>query len=80
LLTVVGHKDIGIGDFDWKEVSCPWTIPIDVIVEGLNQWYAKVIISNHINRVTKVEVHQDGFRYTMPRCEDNGWVSKGIVL
>jgi expansin (peptidoglycan-binding protein) len=77
---VVGSQDIGIGDFDWKEVSCPWATPIDIIVEGSNQWYAKVIISNHTNRVAKVEVQQESSWFDLSRGEDNGWVSTGVTL
>ena len=77
---VVGHLDIGIGDFDWKEVSCPWTNPVHIIIEGSHQWYAKIIIGNHINRIAKVEVSDNGGStwVLMERGPDNGWVKGSL--
>ena len=77
---VVGHQDVGIGDFDWHEVSCPWTTPIHIIIEGSNQWYAKVIIGNHKNRIASVEVSDNGGSswVSMERGMDNGWVKGSL--
>jgi expansin (peptidoglycan-binding protein) len=77
---VIGAESIGIGDFTWKETSCPFTTPIDVIVEGSNPFYAKVIISNHVNRIKNVEVQQEGQWSSMTRGNDNGWISTGIAI
>jgi expansin (peptidoglycan-binding protein) len=77
---VIGAESIGIGDFTWKETSCPFTTPIDVIVEGSNPYYAKVIISNHVNRIKNVEVQQEGQWSSMTRGNDNGWISTGIAI
>lgn len=69
------HVALGIGDFDWKEVSCPWANNIQLIIQGSNDWYAKVIIANHVNRVASVEISNDGGTswHAMTRLVDNGW-------
>lgn len=76
---IVGDQSIGVQNITWKEVACPWSTPIKVIVEGSNQWYAKVIIANHVNRIDKVEVQQGGSWSAMVRGADNGWVSQGGI-
>jgi len=76
---IVGPIGIGRADITWKEVSCPWTTPLQVIVQGSNQWYAKVIIANHTNRIANVEVQQAGSWFALTRGTDNGWESKGVT-
>ena len=41
---IVGSESIGRASITWEEVSCPWTSPIHIIVQGSNQWYCKVIV------------------------------------
>ena len=72
---VVGELDKGIGNFDWEEVSCPFTTPLHIIAQGSNQWGVKVIVGNHINRIKAVEVNQAGIWYSLVRGVDNGWTS-----
>lgn len=69
------HVALGIGDFDWKEVSCPWATNIHLIIQGSNDWYAKVIVGNHVNRIASVEISNDGGNswHAMTRLVDNGW-------
>jgi expansin (peptidoglycan-binding protein) len=76
---IVGDQSIGRSDITWKEVPCPWSTPLQVIVQGSNQWYAKVIIANHVNRIASVEVEQAGAWYHLTRGVDNGWVSTGVT-
>lgn len=76
---IVGPLSIGRASITWKEVSCPWTTPIQVIVQGSNQWYTKVIIANHTNRIANVEVEQAGSWYALTRGTDNGWESTGVT-
>ena len=73
---VVGtdHVGIGIGNFNWKEVSCPWQNNISLRFESAHQWNVKVIVANHLNRVAKVELTHNGQYYDMIRGQDNGWV------
>ncbi|MBI34995.1 MAG: hypothetical protein CMP67_06485 [Flavobacteriales bacterium] len=70
------HVALGIGDFDWKEVSCPWQKPLHLIFQGSHDWYAKVIVANHVNRIATVEISNDGGSSweLMERGEDNGFV------
>ena len=67
---------LGIGDFDWKEVSCPWETPLHLIIQGSHDWYAKVIVGNHVNRISTVEIsNDDGASWElMTRGVDNGFV------
>jgi hypothetical protein len=69
------HVSLGIGDFNWKEVACPWQDPLHIIVQGSNQWGVKVIVGNHVNRVAKVEVLQGSTYHELQRGVDNGWTS-----
>ena len=74
---IVGSESVGRASITWNEVSCPWTSPIHIIVQGSNQWYCKVIVGNTVNRVAKVEVKQGSTYYDLVRREDNGWESTG---
>lgn len=76
---IVGDLGIGLQNVSWEEVSCPWVDNLHVIVQGSNQWYAKVIIGNHINRIDNVEVQQGGSWVSMSRGPDNGWVNDGSI-
>ena len=72
----INHVQAGIGDFDWKEVTCPWQNNLHLIIQGSHAWYAKVIIGNHTNRVASVEISNDGGTsyQAMTLGVDNGWV------
>jgi hypothetical protein len=74
------YVNLGIGDFNWEEVSCPWANPLKVIMQGSNYSYAKVIVANHVNRVAKVEIGTTGggAMYEMARGQDNGWIKSGF--
>ena len=75
---IVGDIGIGRADITWKEVPCPWTSPLQVIIQGSNEWSAKVIIANHVNRIASVEVMFGGSWQQMTRLVDNGW-NKGSM-
>ena len=49
-----------------------------MIIQGSNDWYAKVIIANHVNRIDKVEIKVGGSYVAMVRGVDNGW-EKGTL-
>jgi len=75
---VVGDQSIGRSNITWSEIPCPWTSPLQVIIQGSNEWSAKVIIANHVNRIAKVEVMWQGAWSPMTRGVDNGW-NKGSM-
>lgn len=75
---VVGDQSIGIENVSWIEVPCPWTAPLEVIVEGSNYSWAKVIIAKHVNRIAKVEIGSGGNYFEMVRGTDNGWVKSNF--
>ena len=75
---IVGDISIGRADITWEEVPCPWTSPLQVIIQGSNEWSAKVIIANHVNRIASVEVMFNGSWQQMTRLVDNGW-DKGSI-
>lgn len=75
---VVGDQSIGIENVSWIEVPCPWTSNVEVIVEGSNYSWAKVIIAKHVNRIAKVEIGSGGTFYEMTRDVSNGWVKSGF--
>lgn len=71
--SIVGPHTQGIGPLTWHEVSCPRTNPIYCHIQGSNQWYAKVIVAGHTNRITSVEMENNGVWQSSTRSEDNGW-------
>ena len=75
---VVGDQSIGRSNITWSEIPCPWTSPLQVIIQGSNEWSAKVIIANHVNRIASVEVMWQGTWQHMTRGVDNGW-NKGSM-
>lgn len=76
---IVGPTSVGRAHISWFEVACPWgNKPLDVIIQGSNQWYGKVIIAGHKNRINKVEIENGTTWQTMVRGEDNGWVKGGL--
>jgi expansin (peptidoglycan-binding protein) len=76
---IVGPLSIGRAAITYFEVPCPWgTDPIDVIIQGSNAYYGKVIIARHINRINQVEINNGGVWQDMVRGEDNGWVKGSL--
>lgn len=73
---IVGPLTIGIGDISWHEVSCPRQHPIYMHIQGSHEWYGKVIIAGHVNRIMRVEVENGPNNWIdLERQEDNGWES-----
>ena len=71
---IVGAQSIGASPISWFEVACPWgNTPISVQTQGSNEWYGKVIIFKHINRIKKVEFYTAGNWVALTRTADNGW-------
>jgi len=72
---VVGSQSVGRSPMTWKEVSCPWSTNIHLITQGSNDWYAKVIVGNHVNRIASVDISNDAGStwHSMTRLVDNGW-------
>lgn len=70
---VIGAESVGRGKMSWEEVSCPFSTPLHVIVQGSNEWSAKVIIGGAVNRVAKVEVEWNGSYHAMTHTVDNAW-------
>lgn len=75
---VVGAESIGVENVSWIEVPCPWTAPVEVIIQGSNYSWAKVIIAKHVNRIAKVEIGSGGTFHEMVRGTDNGWVKSNF--
>jgi len=77
-LAIFGDLVIGRAQMDWHEVACPWsTAPLTVTTQGSNQWYAKMIIGHHVNKIKKVEIYDtySSAWVNMLRSSDNGWVN-----
>jgi expansin (peptidoglycan-binding protein) len=81
-LAIFGDLGIGRAKMDWHEVACPWsTTPVNITTQGCNQWYAKIIVAKHKNKINKVEIYDT---YTskwvnMTRGMDNGWVNATAI-
>ena len=76
---VVGDIGVGRASITWEEVSCPWQTPLHLIMQGSHDWYAKVIVGNHVNRIATLEISNDGGSSweSMTRGVDNGFVKGG---
>lgn len=74
-VAIFGDLGIGRANMSWHEVACPWsTTPVNVTTEGSNQWYAKLIIAKHKNRIKKVEMYSGSAWVNFTRGSDNGWI------
>lgn len=74
-LAIFGDMGIGRANMSWHEVACPWsTTPVNITTEGSNQWYAKLIIAKHKNRINKVEMYSQSAWVNLTRGSDNGWI------
>ncbi len=77
-LAIFGDLVIGRAKMQWHEVPCPWsTTPVNLTTQGSNQWYAKVIVAKHKNKINKVEIYDtySSKWVNMTRGMDNGWVN-----
>ena len=72
---LIGPLSIGVGSFDWHEVSCPWETPLKVLFASNETWYTKVFIANSVNRIKSVEISNNGGSSweNMTRKPDNGF-------
>lgn len=78
---IVGDLSIGKSGIVWKAVACPFAGKnIRVTTQGSNQWYAKVIIEQHINKIKAVEIFNSGSWKSLVREADNGWTTSGISI
>jgi expansin len=77
----IGELSIGKATISWKAVACPLAGKnIRVSTQGSNQWYAKVIIEQHVNKIKAVEIFNSGSWKALTREPDNGWTSTGISI
>jgi hypothetical protein len=73
---IVGDLSIGKSNISWKAVACPLVGKnIRVSTQGSNQYYAKVIIEQHVNKIKAVEIYYSGSWKSMVRGSDNGWTT-----
>jgi hypothetical protein len=78
---IVGDLSIGKSAISWKAVACPLAGKnIRVSTQGSNQWYAKVIIEQHVNKIKTVEIYNNSSWMSMVREADNGWTTSGISI
>ena len=78
---VIGELSIGKSTISWKAVACPLAGKnIRVSTQGSNQWYAKVIIDQHVNKIKAVEIYNNSSWKSMDRGTDNGWVGSGVSI
>ncbi len=78
---IVGDLSIGKSAISWKAVACPLAGKnIRVTTQGSNQWYAKVIIEQHVNKIKAVDIYNSGSWKSMARGADNGWTTSGVSI
>lgn len=78
---IVGDLSIGKSGIAWKAVACPLAGKnIRVSTQGSNQWYAKVIIEQHVNKIKAVEIYNSSSWKSLVREADNGWTTSGVSI
>jgi hypothetical protein len=78
---IIGDLSIGKSTISWKAVACPFAGKnIRVSTQGSNQWYAKVIIEQHVNKIKAVEIYNSGSWKALVRGADNGWTTSGVSI
>lgn len=78
---IIGDLSIGKSSISWKAVACPLAGKnIRVTTQGSNQWYAKVIIEQHTNKIKAVDIYNSGSWKSLVRGADNGWTTSGISI
>jgi expansin (peptidoglycan-binding protein) len=78
---IVGDLSIGKSTISWKAVACPLAGKnIRVTTQGSNQWYAKVIIEQHVNKIKGVDIYNSGSWKSLVREADNGWTTSGVSI
>lgn len=78
---IVGDLSIGKSPISWKAVACPLAGKnIRVTTQGSNQWYAKVIIEQHVNKIKAVEIYNSSSWKSLVREADNGWTTSGVSI
>jgi hypothetical protein len=78
---IVGDLNIGKSMISWKAVACPLAGKnIRVSTQGSNQWYAKVIIEQHVNKIKAVEIYNNSSWKSLTREADNGWTTSGVSI
>lgn len=81
-IAIFGDLGLGRASMQWHEVACPWgNIPVNLSTQGSNQWYAKVIVAKHKNKIKKVEIYDpySSSWVNMTRGVDNGWITSQTV-
>jgi expansin (peptidoglycan-binding protein) len=78
---IIGDLSIGKSPISWKAVACPLAGKnIRVSTQGSNQWYAKVIIEQHVNKIKAVEIYNSSSWKSLVREADNGWTTSGVSI
>lgn len=78
---IIGDLSIGKSPISWKAVACPLAGKnIRVTTQGSNQWYAKVIIEQHANKIKAVEIYDNSSWKSLTRGTDNGWTTSGVSI
>jgi expansin (peptidoglycan-binding protein) len=78
---IIGDLSIGKSAISWKAVACPLAGKnIRVSTQGSNQWYAKVIIEQHVNKIKTVEIYDASSWKSLVRGADNGWTTSGVSI
>ena len=78
---IIGDLSIGKSTISWKAVACPLAGKnIRVSTQGSNQWYAKVIIEQHVNKIKAVDIYNASAWKSLVRGADNGWTTSGVSI
>ncbi len=70
----------GTGNISWFVVACPYANnPVTVSTRGCNQWYVKLVIGKHKNKINKVEILNGSNWVNLTRTVDNGWTGSANI-
>ena len=76
----VGDLMIGTGAISWKQVSCPWTTNLKLNTFSSSPWYCSVVIENHVNDLSAVQLFANGTWNSLTRTNYNSWTNNGFSL
>jgi len=79
-LEITGALSVSIAPITWKQVSCPWITNLRLNKFNSNAWYCEIIIENHVNDLSEVQIFANGVWNSLNRTNYNTWKNDGIAL
>lgn len=79
-LEITGDLSVSIAPITWKQVSCPWLTNLRLNKYNSNGYYCEIIIENHVNDLSEVQIYANGSWNSLNRTNYNTWKNDALVL